>query len=105
MKIRFTATLEDGHKGAAVIVPFDPVERWKTPPVPIASAAYGKPMPGHPVRGTLAGHSFTGWIGKRWGRCFLLVDDTLRRATGVAPGDAVEVVVEPREPARPRAAR
>ena len=94
----FSATLERGHKGCAVIVPFDPEEEWGTKPRPVASAAYGK-RPGWLVTGTLGGRPFDGWIGHRWGRFFVLVDEDLRKAAGLAAGDEVEVVLEPRKPA------
>ena len=100
---RFTAPLEDGHKGAAVIVPFDPAIEWGADPTPVYSDVYGKEMPGHLVRGTMNGARFDGWIGRRWGRCFILVPDALAKAAGVATGDAVDVVVSLR-PA-PSAAR
>ncbi len=95
MKQRFTAVLEEGHKGAAVLVPFDPEKEWGTVAESIPSPAYGRVMTGHPVHGTLGGIAFSGWIGQRWGRRFILVDEALRKAAGVVPGESVEVVVEP----------
>jgi len=95
MKSRFSAELEAGHKGCAVIVPFDPSVEWGLAPQPVHSAVYGRAMSGHPVRGTLAGTKFTGWIGHRWGRFFVLVDENFRKAAGVAAGDRVDVVLEP----------
>ncbi len=94
---RFRAEVLTGHKGAAVIVPFDPKEAWGIRPVLVASKAYGK-RPGHPVRATLNGHPFDGWIGHRWGRFFILVDEELQEAAGVAVGDVVGVTVEPGAP-------
>jgi predicted DNA-binding protein (MmcQ/YjbR family) len=93
---RFDSVLESGHKGCAVIVPFDPERAWGRPPVAIATPVYGK-IRGHPVAGTIAGERFEGWIGRRWGRNFILVDEALRRRTGAAPGDSVSVVVRPRD--------
>jgi len=95
MSRRFVGRLEAGHKGDAVIVPFDPREVWGREPVDVASPAYGR-RPGHPVGGTLNGHPFEGWIGHRWNRHFLIIGEDLQRAAGVAAGDDVEVVVEPR---------
>ncbi len=92
---RFEAMLESGHKGAALIVPFDPGEVWRSKPVTVSSPVYGK-RPGHLVTGTLNRRPFEGWIGHRWGRFFILVDETLRRSVGISIGDRVEVVVEPR---------
>jgi hypothetical protein len=101
--VTFEAVLEDGHKGAAVIVPFDPQERWGLPPRPVASATYGV-RPGHVVRGTLNGTAFEGWIGNRWGRFFVLVDERLRKAAGAAVGGTVRVTLAPREDDDPRPA-
>lgn len=92
---KFRTELLTGHKGAAVLVPFDPAKTWGTRPVSVASRAYGK-RPGHLVRVTLNGHAFDGWIGHRWGEFFILVDEDLRDAAGVAIGDMVEVTAEPR---------
>lgn len=92
-KRKFKTELEAGHKGAAVIVPFDPGEVWGAPPRQIVSKIYGK-RPGHVVKGRLNGHPFEGWIGHRWGRFFILVDDDLQEAAGVSVGDSVEVSVE-----------
>jgi hypothetical protein len=92
---RFVGRLEAGHKGDAVIVPFDPQAVWGRKPVDVVSPQYGK-RAGHLVQGTLNGHPFEGWIGNRWNRYFLIVDEDLQRAAGIAAGDDVEVVVEPR---------
>jgi predicted DNA-binding protein (MmcQ/YjbR family) len=98
---RFESVLESGHKGAAVIVPFDPREVWGREPVEIATPVYAKAL-GHPVRGTIAGVPFEGWIGRRWGRFFILVDEDLRRRAGISPGDRVPVSVAPSPGRRPR---
>jgi hypothetical protein len=88
-----------------VLVPFDPEEVWGIPPQPVASRTYGV-RPGHLVRGTMNGRRFEGWIGQRWRRFFILVDEPLQRSARVSVGDTVEVVVEPRigKPRRARAA-
>ncbi len=93
----FRTELLTGHKGAAVIVPFDPAETWGTRPVLVASKAYGR-RPGHLIRARLNGHSFDGWIGRRWGRFFVLVDESVREAAGVSVGEIVDIVLEPRAP-------
>jgi hypothetical protein len=78
-----------------VLVPFDPEEVWGIPPQPVASRTYGV-RPGHLVRGTMNGRRFEGWIGQRWRRFFIPVDEELQRSARVSVGDTVEVVVEPR---------
>lgn len=92
-KRKFKAELEAGHKGAALIVPFDPEEVWGVAPRPVASKTYGK-RPGHIVQGRLNGHSFEGWIGHRWRRFFILVDEDLQDAAGLTIGDIVDVSIE-----------
>ena len=90
----FVAELLDGHTGPAVLVPFDPQDAWGAPPQKIANPVYGQSS-GHRVTGTMNGHPFDGWIGRRWGSFFLLVDAALRRAAGIAVGDQVRVVIGP----------
>ena len=100
-KIRFEAELIMGHKNiAAVLVPFAPERVWGSPPVPV-DGYLKKPMPAHLVEGTLDGTPFEGWIGKRWGRRFIIVDQALRTRAGVAVGDVVEIVVSERRRAAP----
>jgi hypothetical protein len=93
---RFKAEILMGHKGAAVIVPFDPEEVWGIAPKQVSDFPGGKE--GFLVRGTLAGTKFEGWIGKRWGRRFVLTDEELLEKAGVKVGDVVEIVLEPRSP-------
>ena len=90
----FVAELLMGHKGAAVIVPFDPGAVWGTQPVEHGVLPW---RTGHLVRGFVNGVPFEGWIGRRWGRFFLLVDEQLQRNAGAGIGDMLQVVVEPRE--------
>ena len=92
---RFQAEIQSGHKGEAVLVPFDPEEAWGIAPRAVASKVYGS-RPGHLVRGTLNGHSFDGWIGRRWGKFFLLVDGELQRKARVRAGDVATITVAPR---------
>ncbi len=101
-KRAFESELQGGHKGPAVIVPFDPEEEWGLAPEMVTSD-YGR-WPGHLVKGRLNGEPFEGWIGNRWGRFFILVDEQLRRAAKISVGDTVEVVVEPRTRPAARAA-
>lgn len=93
-KQRFEAELLSGHKGAAVIVPFDPEKVWGIPPRQVTSETYGR-RPGHLIAGTLNGHRFEEWIGHRWGRFFILVDEALHEVAGVSVGDRIDVAVEP----------
>jgi len=97
---KFKAEILMGHKGAAVIVPFDPEEVWGIAPKKVSDIPGGKE--GFLVRGTLAGTKFEGWIGKRWGRRFVLTDEQLLARAKVMVGDTVEVVLAPRSsPLRP----
>jgi hypothetical protein len=89
---RFKAEIQKGHKGEAVVVPFNPARVWDAKAVEV-------PPPcrlGYLVAGTLNGCPFEGWIGFRWGRFFMLVPEELRGAAGVSIGDEVQVVVGPR---------
>lgn len=91
---KFEAEILMGHKGAAVLVPFDPEEVWGIPARKVSDLPGGKE--GHLVRGTIAGTKFEGWIGKRWGRRFVLTPKELLARAKVRVGDAVEVVLSPR---------
>jgi uncharacterized protein DUF1905 len=88
--VRFSAVLLEGHKGTAVEVPFDPAERWGQAPSVLRPGRHG-----HWVRGVLAGVHFTSTIVPRSGRFWLMVDDSLRKAAGVRPGDSVRVSLDP----------
>ncbi len=95
--VRFESELMMGHKNiAAVLVPFAPERVWKSRPVLVDAPYARKPQEAHLVRGTIDGTPFDGWIGKRWGRRFIIVDQALRKRAGVAIGDVVEIVVAPR---------
>ena len=68
---RFTAPLVEGHKGVtAVIVPFDPEAVWRSKPTALDEKRHG-----WLVHGTMNGVSFDGFIGFRWSRFFLIVDE------------------------------
>jgi hypothetical protein len=100
---RFETELELGHKGvSAIIVPFDPGDIWGTRAVSIPHPRY---RTGHLVKGAINGIAFEGWIGFRWGRFFIIVDEELQRAAGASPGDMVKVAIEPRAPPRDTRAR
>jgi hypothetical protein len=96
-KLRFEAELIMGHKNiAAVLVPFAPERVWTSTPVKVDAPYSRKPQDAHLVRGTIDGTPFDGWIGKRRGRRFIIIDQALRKRAGVTIGDVVEVTVEPR---------
>jgi hypothetical protein len=88
---RFDTELVEGHKGVVVaIVPFDPEAVFGQKPVRLAGRRHG-----WLVRGSVNGAAFDGYIGERWGRFFVIVDEALRDAAGVAAGDRVAVTVAP----------
>jgi|SRR5215469_236931 len=90
-RARFEAPLFEGHKGVtAVLVPFDPVEVWHAPPVRLAGRRHG-----WLVTGTANGARFDGYIGERWSRFFIELDESLRAATGATVGDPVTMVIAP----------
>jgi hypothetical protein len=82
---KFSTTVELGHKGPALVFPFDPAELW------------GK-RARHFVKGTLDGCAFEGEIGYRRRVHYTCLDEELMRAAKLAPGDPVEVTITPREP-------
>jgi len=101
-KMCFEAELIMGHKNiAAVLVPFAPERVWKSTPVVVDAPYSRKPQEAHLVRGTIDDTPFDGWIGKRWGGRFIIVDQALRKKAGVAVGDVVEVVVSARRRGAP----
>jgi hypothetical protein len=81
----FKAELFEGHKGIfAVLVPFNPEELWKQKPVKLAGRRHG-----WPVKGSIDGKPFDGYIGLRWDRFFIMVE------TNQQPGATVTVTVQP----------
>jgi Domain of unknown function (DUF1905) len=87
----FQAELIKGHKGVTpVIVPFDPQHVWGIPPIEIDLR-----RDGWLVRGTMNGAPFEGWIGRRWGRFFIILDPVLRAAAKASVGQIVDVTIEP----------
>jgi hypothetical protein len=90
-KARFTTELVEGHKGVTVVlVPLDPTLVWDAKPVPLDDRRQG-----WLVTGTMNRARFDGWIGFRWGRYFIILDEDMRKRAKVAVGDTVSVVVEP----------
>jgi hypothetical protein len=87
----FDAELIEGHKGVTVVlVPFDPEAVWGQKPVRLAGRRHG-----WPVKGTVNGVRFSGYVGDRWGRFFVIMEPSLRAEAEVAVGDRLTVVVEP----------
>lgn len=87
---RFEAELAEGHKGVVVaIVPFDPGQAFGHP-VRLAGRRHG-----WLVKGTMNGAKLDGYIGERWGRFFVIVDDELLREARAAIGDRVTMRLSP----------
>jgi uncharacterized protein DUF1905 len=90
-KARFEAQLFSGHKGlTAVLVPFDPEAVWRKKPVRLVGRRHG-----WPVTGTANGVRFDGYVGERWNRFFITLDEELREAASIAVGDPVLLVIAP----------
>jgi hypothetical protein len=90
-RARFEAPLVEGHKGVtAVLVPFDPIEVWHAPPVRLAGRRHG-----WLVTGTANGARFDGYVGERWNRFFITLDEALCAAAGVTVGETVTLVIGP----------
>jgi hypothetical protein len=90
-KATFEAELIEGHKGVTVVlVPFNPEEVWGEKPVRLAGRRHG-----WPVRGSVGSVRFSGYIGDRWGRFFVIIEPSLRAAAGVSVGDTLQVAIEP----------
>lgn len=86
----FRAVLQEGHKGLALEIPFDPTHRWGTPSVRLEPGRHG-----HPVHGRLQGTPFQSAIVARGGGYVLLVDSKLAAEAGVEPGREIEVILHP----------
>lgn len=83
---RFTATLLDGHKGTAFEVPFDPAERWDSPPERLKAGRRG-----HRVTGKVNGVAFESAIVPRSRRFWLLIDDDVREQAKLAIGSSAKI--------------
>lgn len=90
MKQKFKAELQAGHQEDAVAVPFDPGETWGMVP-----GKLWRGRNGYKVLAKLNRVSFEGFIVARQRRSFLLVDEDIKQAAGVAVGDLVTVTVVP----------
>jgi hypothetical protein len=87
---RFSAVLLEGHKEAAVSVPFDPATRWGLPATRLLPGRHG-----HRVRGQLNGVAFESAVVSRSGGFFLLVDEALQASAKLTIGDAALVIMHP----------
>lgn len=88
---RFSGVLQDGQKGCAVLVPFDPAVRCGT-----RSETLVRGRRGHAVRASIARISFESAIVARSKRFWPLVGEDLVASARLRPGEAIEVGVEPR---------
>ena len=89
-KEKFKAELLQGHKGAAVEVPFNPAELWAIDAKPLWPGRRG-----HTVNGELNGVSFGSCVVARSRKFWMLVNEEVQRKAGVSIGDTVRVTVEP----------
>ena len=90
--------VEEGHKGPAIIVPFDPGAEFGV--APRKMAYFGGTLLGFPVTVEVGKVRHNTWIGRRWGRHFILADGPL---AGLRAGQEVKVTVATR--AAPRGAK
>ncbi len=90
---RFTAVLEDGHKGVAFEVPFDPAERWGTKPEPV-----GPRRRGHRVLGKVNGVAFKSAVVPRSRSFWVLIDDDVRAQAKLKPGTTAKIELRPAAP-------
>lgn len=87
---KFTAEILDGHKGAAVEVPFDPTITWSLPVRPLWRGRRG-----HAVNGTVNGVSFQSAIVPRSRRFYLLLDEGVLHAAELSLGATATFSVTP----------
>jgi predicted DNA-binding protein (MmcQ/YjbR family) len=93
---RFTATLLDGHKGAAFEVPFNPSERWSIEPTRIRAGRNG-----HRVIGTVNGVGFDSAIVARSKKFWVEIDGDVMTRAKLEIGDAAKIDLRP-APSTPR---
>ena len=95
-KVKFEAELIEGHKNVtAVLVPFDPEQKWSRKPVRLDGRRHG-----WVITGTANGISFDGYIGERWNRFFIIIEARIREAAQVTVGDTIKMVIEPTSSSR-----
>ena len=89
---KFRALVQQGHKGCAVEVPFEPIAAWgELPTEPVYQRVRGVP-----VRGKAGAASFESWIIFRWKKHFLLLAEEVLNAAGVRAGEELQRAVQPR---------
>ena len=86
----FTATLQDGHKGAAFEVPFDPAERWEIEPVRLQAGRNG-----HRVEGKINGVAFESAVVPRSKKFWLLIDNDVREKVKIEIGSIAKIAIHP----------
>lgn len=91
--VRFNAVILDGHKLAAVEVPFDPEQKWGAPPSRLRAGRNG-----HRVLATLNGVDFEGAVVPRMRRFWLEIPEDIREAAQAEIGETVSVALKPAEP-------
>jgi len=100
---RFGSVVIEGHGGVrAFYVPFDPGAVWGSEMVTWTHPLFdGEKRKGYPARIQIGDYAFDGFIGYRWKRFFVLVDDPMIAALGIDTGDEVSAEVWPRPLAAP----
>lgn len=90
---RFTATLLDGHKGAAFEVPFDPSEQWPVEPERLRAGRNG-----HRVVGTINGVGFESAVVPRSKKFWVEIDDKVRQKAKLKIGSSAKIEMRPAGP-------
>jgi hypothetical protein len=84
----------------ALGVPFDPAVEWPDhAAVRLSTDDDPRGGRGWSVVGTIAGATFEGFVGRRYGRSYIVLSPRLRAETGLRSGDEVDVCVAPRRTA------
>jgi hypothetical protein len=93
---RIRGLVLEGHKDAAVEVPFDPAERFG-----IEAAALRRGRRGHRVHVRAGDRKFESEVVPRSKRFWLVLPASVLAELNLMPGDAIELSIEPRiEPVR-----
>src|SRR5258706_1056523 len=90
---QFTATLLEGHKGAAFEVPFDPEERWEIPPERLRAGRHG-----HRVAGEVNGVAFESAVVPRSRKFWVEIDDEIRTKAKLEIGKSAKIALRPLKP-------